>query len=130
VSDRRAVPLEVNLDGHKVATETVCVWAGAYVLVVATTLPDRGLAVEIHSTFVGHEGVPTAASHLILGPPDHAPVLSTAEHEHANLDPMLKPRECVYEHADLLLETLKGLGYDVGIEFADDAFEELERVED
>lgn len=129
MSNRRAVPLEVKLDGHTVASETVCMWAGPYVFVVSTTLPDRGLAVEVHSTFVGHEGVPTAATHLILGPPDHSPLLSTAEHEHASLDPVLRPRDCVYEHADVLLEMLKGLGHSVGIDLADDAFGELERVE-
>ena len=129
MSDRRAVALEVKLDGRKVASETVCMWAGPYVFVVATTLPDRELAVEVHSTFVGHEGVPTVATHLNLGPVGHAPFTVTAEHEHANLDPKLRVRECVYEHADVVLETLKGLGYEVGIDVADDAFGELERVE-
>ena len=129
MSDRRAVPLEVKLDGRKVASETVCMWAGPYVFVISTTLPDRGLALELHSTFVGHEGVPTVATHLNLGPPDHAPFIVTAEHEHANVDPVLRPRECVYEHADVLLETLKGLGHSVGIDVADDVFGELERVE-
>jgi hypothetical protein len=129
VSDRRTVTLEVKLNGRKVASETVCMWAGPYVLVIATTLPDPELAVEVHSTFVGHEGVPTLATHLNLGPVGHAPFVATAEHEHANLDPVLKPRECVYEHADVVLETLKGLGHSVGIDVADDAFGELERVE-
>lgn len=104
-------------------------WAGPYVLVVATTLPERQLAVEVHSTFVGHEGVATLATHLNLGPAGHAPFIAAAEHEHAHLDPTLKVRECVYEHADVVLETLKGLGYKVGIDVADDAFGQLERVE-
>lgn len=64
MSDRRTVTLEVKLNGRKVASETVCMWAGPYVLVIATTLPDPELAVEVHSTFVGHEGVPTLATHL------------------------------------------------------------------
>lgn len=130
MSDRRTVPLEVKLDGRKVASETVCTWAGPYVLVIATTLPERELAIEVHSTFVGHAGVPTLATHLNLGPVGHAPFTVTAEHEHADLDPKLKARECVYEHAGVVLETLKGLGYDARIDVADDAFGELERVED
>jgi hypothetical protein len=129
VSERPTVPLEVKLDGRKVASETVCMWAGPYVLVVATTLPEKELAIELHSAFVGHKGVPTLATHLNLGPVGHAAFAVTGQHEHANLDPQLRARECVYEHAGVLLETLKGLGYDAGIDLADDAFGELERVE-
>ena len=51
------------------------------------------------------------------------------EHERANLDPTIKARECAYEHARVVLETLKRLGYEVGIDVPDDAFEEMERVE-
>lgn len=104
-------------------------WAGPYVLVVATVLPEAGLAVEIHSTFVGHEDVPTCATHLTLGPVGDQPAIVTVEHERANLDPMIKARECVYEHAGVVLETLKRLGYEVGIDVLEDAFEELKRVE-
>jgi hypothetical protein len=129
VSSRRKIPLEVTLDGRKVNSETTCMWAGPYVLVIATTLPDQGLALDVTSTFVGHEGVPTCATHLILGPVGHAPLTSLAEHEHANLDPKSKPRECGYEHMSVVLETLKGLGYRVEIDVRDDSFGELERVE-
>lgn len=88
-----------------------------------------GLAVDVHSTFVGHEGVPTCATHLTLGPVGHDPVIVPVEHERANLDPTIKARECVYEHARVVLETLKRLDYEVGIDVPDDAFEEMERVE-
>jgi hypothetical protein len=104
-------------------------WAGPYVLVIATVLPEAGLAFEVHSTFVGHEGVLTCATHLTLGPVGHSPVIVPVEHERANLDPTIKARECAYEHAGVVLETLKRLGYEVGIDVPDDAFEELERVE-
>lgn len=130
MTDWRTVPLQVKLDGQTVTSETVCVPAGPYVLTIATTLPDRGLAVETHSTFVGHEGVNTAATHLTLGPPGHPPSLTTAEHDHANVDPVLHPRECVYEHANVLIQTLKDLGYNAALDLADDAFSELERIED
>jgi hypothetical protein len=56
-------------------------------------------------------------------------VIFPVEHERANLDPMLKARECAYEHVEIVLETLTRLGYEVGIDVPDDAFEELERVE-
>jgi len=104
-------------------------WAGPYVLAIATVLPGPGLAAEVHSSFVGHPGVPTCATHLTLGPVGHAPLTITAEHEHANLDPTIKARECAYEHAQIVLGTLKSLGYEVGIDVPDGAFEELERIE-
>jgi hypothetical protein len=129
VSGRRTIALEVILDGRRADSETTCMWAGPYVLVIATVLSEAGLAVEVHSVFVGHEGVPTCATHLTLGPVGHAPVIATVEHERANLDPTIRARECVYEHAEVVLETLKGLRYEAGIAVPDNAFEELERVE-
>jgi hypothetical protein len=104
-------------------------WAGAHVLAVATALPDPGLALELHSVFVGHAGVPTCVTHLTLGPIGHDPTIVPVEHEHASLDPMLKARSCVYEHTEVLLETLKRLDYEARIVVPDDAFEELERIE-
>jgi hypothetical protein len=129
MSGRRTIALDVTLDGRRADSETTYVWAGPYVLVIATVLPEMGLAVEVHSTFVGHEGVPTCATHLMLGPVGNDPVVVSVEHERANLDPTIKARECVYEHAEVVLETVERLGYEVGIDVPDDAFEELERVE-
>jgi hypothetical protein len=112
MSERRTIELAVTLDGRLLASETTCMWAGPYVLTIATTLPDHGLAVELHSTFVGHE-----------------PVIAQVEHDRANLDPMLRARECAYEHVQVLLETLKSLDYEVAIDVPDDAFKDLERIE-
>lgn len=123
------IAFDVTLDGRRADSETTCMWAGPYVLVIATVLPELGLAVDVHSTFVGHEGVPTCATHLTLGPVGHDPVIVPVEYERANLDPTIKARECVYEHARVVLETLQRLGYEVGIDVPDDAFEEMERVE-
>jgi hypothetical protein len=129
VSDRRTIALDINLDGRRADSETTCIWAGPYVLVIATVLPEPGLAAEVHSTFVGHSGVPTCATHLALGPVGYAPLTITAEHRHANLDPVVNARQCVYEHAQIVLEILNALGYQAGIDVPDDAFGELERVE-
>jgi hypothetical protein len=129
MSGRRTIKLAVTLDGRSLASETTCVWAGPYVLTIATTLPDHGLAVELHSTFVGHGGVPTCVTHLTLGPVGHEPVIAQVEHDRASLDPMLRARECAYEHIQVLLETLNSLDYEVAIDVPDDAFENLERIE-
>jgi hypothetical protein len=129
MSDQRAIQLDVTLDGRLVSSETTCVWIGPYVLAVATVLPDRGLAFELHSVFVGQPGVPTCVTHLVLGPVGFSPFTISAEHEHTELNPKTMARECVYEHAAVMLETLTGLDYEVRIAVSDHAFGELERVE-
>ena len=122
----RTIGLVVKLDGEDVASETVCVSAGAHALTIVTTLPEKGLAFELTSSFVGHEDVATHATHLAMGPPGHEPQIYVREYEHARVDPVLGPRDCAYEHVAILLEQLTELGYGVSIEVPDDAFEELE----
>jgi hypothetical protein len=126
VSAWRTIALVVKLDAEQVVSETVCVTAGAHALTIVTALPDRGLALELTSSFVGHEGVATHATHLALGPPGHDPQISTREYEHAHVDPVRGPRDCAYEHVAILLEQLTQLDYEVSIEVPDNAFEELE----
>jgi hypothetical protein len=131
VSAQRRIVLDLRIDDSPVSSETTCVWAGPYVLAIATVLPDEGLAAEVHSVFVGHAGVPTCATHLTLGlgPIGRRPRTITSEHARSSLDPTVRVRECVYEHVTIMLEALKILGYEVGIDVPDDAFEELESVE-
>lgn len=129
MSDRRTIPLVFTLDDRRVPSETTCIWAGPYVLTISTVLPDHGLAAEIHSTFVGHQGVPTSVTHLTIGPVEHDPTITQAEHAHASLDPMLRARECAYEHVQIVLSTLTQLGYNAAIDVPDDAFADMERVE-
>ncbi len=126
---RRIVDLKVKLDGRRVESETTCMWAGAYVLTVATVLPDRGLAFELVSTFVGHRDVVTHVTHLALGPPGTGAEISAQDHAHESLDPMIRARECAYEHVQVLLEQLTSLGHEASIEVPDGAFDELERIE-
>ena len=129
MNDRPTIALEVKLDGERVESETVCVWGGPHAFVIATTLPEAGLAFELTSVFVGHEGVPTHVTHLTLGPPGHAPVMRTDDHAHRNLNPNDRVRECVYEHVGVVLEHLKLLDYDVAVDVPDDAFEQLTRAQ-
>ncbi|HTB70752.1 MAG TPA: hypothetical protein VK707_07220 [Solirubrobacteraceae bacterium] len=127
MSDRRKVGLQVKLDGRLVESETTVTWAGPYVLAIATVLPERELLLGVHSCFLGHEDVPTLASHIVVGPRERTPYAVTAEHDHASVDPVLHPRECVYEHAGIVVEALKALSEHVGIEVPDDAFAAIER---
>jgi len=129
VSDQRPIALEIKLDGHQAGSETSSLWAGPNLFTVVTKLPEADLAVELHSTFVGHPDVPTCATHLALGPAGYKPTTITAEHEHADLDRAGDVRQFVYEHAQILIEILGELGYQIGIDVPEDAFAELERVE-
>jgi hypothetical protein len=126
---QRTVTLTVRLDGRETDSETVCAFNGAHILTVVTTLPEMRLSIEHDSTFVGHGGVATRATHLTLGPPGHDPIVRSETHEHTRTDPVTAARICVYEHVQVLLEHLRALGHDATIDVPDDAFHELERVE-
>jgi hypothetical protein len=78
---RRIVDLDVKLDGCRTDSETTCMWAGACVLTVATVLPDRGLAFELVSSFVGHRDVATHVTHLALGPPGRSAEISAHDQQ-------------------------------------------------
>jgi hypothetical protein len=53
VSDRPTIELPITLNGHPAESETTYTWAGPYILSLHTVLPQRGLALELHSTFIG-----------------------------------------------------------------------------
>lgn len=128
--DSRLIPLRVTLDGRQLESETVCVWSGPYVMTIATTLPQAGIAIEVQSVFVGHEDIDTYAVYLTLGPVGSQTQIVKAEYDRESLDPTMRPTACAYEHAHIVLEALKRLGGASGaIEVPDHAFEDLERVE-
>ncbi|HXD54952.1 MAG TPA: hypothetical protein VN618_09390 [Solirubrobacteraceae bacterium] len=127
MSDQRLIPISIQLDGRELASETISMWTGPYVLTISTTLPDHGLALEVHSVFVGHKGLPTHVTHLTLGPVGQK---STIVHrDHDDLDPALSPRDCAYEHANAVLDALTQQEANVSIEVNEAAFIALERVE-
>jgi hypothetical protein len=66
---RRQIDLELTIDGKSVVSERTCTWAGAHILTVHTAIPRADLALELHSTFIGHAGVDRDVVHLRLGPP-------------------------------------------------------------
>lgn len=102
---------------------------GPDVLTLVTVLPDHGVLCQVGSTFVGHKGVATHATHLRQGPMEQDTQIDWRDYEHESLDPMFRARECAYEHIQVLIEHLTEHGYQVSIEMDDHAFEQLERVE-
>ncbi len=84
---------------------------------LSSVLPDR--AIELHSTYLGHPGAPTQASHLTL-----APGISDShslEHHEALIPVMIARRRCIYDHLQRLQDFLAELGLTVQIPLADDA---------
>ncbi|MGI8559661.1 MAG: hypothetical protein ACR2ND_15395 [Solirubrobacteraceae bacterium] len=126
---RPSIDLELTIDGVPVGSETTCTWAGAHVLTVHSVIPRSDLALELHSTFVGHPKLRTHVVHLRLGPPGHDPRITSADSDDGQLEPTYDPRACAYEHAQRLLEILSELGYDARVNVpGESAFEALEQV--
>jgi hypothetical protein len=116
----------VTLDGRLVESDTIGVWAGAHALTIVTTLPESGLEFELASAFVGHEGVPTHATHLVLGAPGQHPSISIEEYDSEGLDPGIRMKDCLHEHIEIMRAHLTRLSYEVTV---GDAFDALQRVE-
>jgi hypothetical protein len=130
VADRPTIDLPITLDGEPVESHSTYTWAGPYILSLHTVLPQPDLALELHSTFVGHHGVSTIVVHLVLGPPGHRAFTITGEHPREQLDPTFAPRACAYEHAHQLIEILDSLGIRGAVNITgEQAFAQLERVE-
>jgi hypothetical protein len=126
---RLIIDLEVKLSGTRVSSETTAICAGPDVLTIVTVLPDHGVSFELSSTFVGHEGVDTHVTHLVLPPPGEDAEIQTEQHPRKRMDPEYGPRECAYQHIDVLMEHLRKLGHEPAIDLPDNAFDDLERVE-
>lgn len=127
-----AIDLRITLDGRAAPSETRFTSAGAWVLTIATTLPGpEGPVVELHSTYVGHPGLRTRATHLQLGPASRTAALLSHEHTDDRYPEdclvLFRPRELAYDHAHRLLELLQQLGHDAAVAVPDDAFTQLER---
>jgi hypothetical protein len=122
------IPFRVELHGETVWSETVYAQAGAYALTIVTTLPRAELPVELHSTYVGHPGAPTHATHLRLGPATNDPRIDVAPHDDSDICLVFTPRNAVYDHAHQLVELLGELGYGAAVQVDEDAFRALEAV--
>jgi hypothetical protein len=123
VVERKPILIDITLDGQPERFETLMVSAGAYALVLSSVLPGR--AIELHSSYLGHPGAPTQASHLLL-----APGLSDSEaieHDQTSIPVMVARRRCLYDHLQRLQDHLAELGHTALIPLADDALLAVER---
>ncbi len=109
------VDLPIDVDGRRAASETRIVRNGAYVLSISTVLPVRGLALELHSSYVGHPASETLSTHLLLGADLPCPQTIGDSHDAGQLDVLGHPRDCLYDHAMRLQELLRSLGHEACI---------------
>jgi hypothetical protein len=114
--DHRQLAITFTLDGEPVESVTHVVRSGPYVLVMQTVMPQRGLAVELHSTFVGHDAVRTQATHLLLGPVGQPACVVTRDDASGIVDPVNRPDSCVYAHCHELIALLADRGVAVAVE--------------
>jgi hypothetical protein len=113
---RGDIPLRVTIDGRACEPYSTYSWSGGAVLTLSTVLPERGLAAELISTYVGHTDTPTIATHLMIGPVGQAGLIATAEHAHEDLNPVESARECAYDHAHELIDAVGGLGHQIRVQ--------------
>lgn len=124
------IPIDVLVDGCSHEAHTTYLWAGGgRVLTISTVLPERPLAAEFISTYVGHPTIETVATHLLLGPVADTAEIRAVEHPHQQVDPAENPRTCAYDHANALIETLRAKGFEVSVRMDERSFLKLERVE-
>ncbi len=122
--------LEVLVNDRACEAHITYTWAGGgMVLTISTVLPQRDLAVELISTYVGHPHTRTIVTHLMLGPPGRMARIRSIQRAHEDLDPIEGARECAYDHAHELMDAVGGLGHEIGVELDERTFAELERVE-
>jgi len=129
VRSRPRIDLDLTIGGAPACSETTYTWAGAHVLTLHTVIPRPDLALELHSTFVGHPRLRTHVVHLRLGPVGHEPSLTSADLDDAQLEPTYAPRACAYEHAQRLIEVLSDLGHRSAVTVpGEGVFDALERI--
>ncbi len=122
--------IEVCVDGHPGETQSTYAWSGGgTVLTISTVLPQRGLALELISTYVGHPHTTTVVTHLTLGPVEQQSQISVEEHPAGELSPVESARECAYDHAEQLIASMHAAGHEASVRLDDLSFAELERVE-
>jgi hypothetical protein len=125
---RGDLPLHVSVDDRPREAHSTYSWSGGgMVLTLSTVLPDRSLAVELISTYVGHPNTRTIVTHLMLGRGEHPADIHTTEY--VNLNPVERPRECAYDHARQLIEALQATGRQASVQLDELSFAELESVE-
>ena len=111
----------LTVDGRLLGCTTSLAYAGAYQLTLSTVVPE--LAVELHSSYLGHPDGETAVSHLQLRPGERP--TTVAELEPGRSLPVREARRlCLYDHLAVLREVVvDATGGAVAPDVADEALQ-------
>jgi hypothetical protein len=109
------------IDGAPLECATQLAYAGAYQLTLSSVVPE--LAVELHSSYLGHPDGETAVTHLQLQPEE--PPATVAELQPGRAMPVREARRlCLYDHLAVLRQLVAdATGAPVTVEVADQALE-------
>ncbi|HEX5308073.1 MAG TPA: hypothetical protein VFW38_03225 [Solirubrobacteraceae bacterium] len=117
------IPLQIQIKGKTVPSQTLAAEVGAYVLALSTVLPDQ--AIDLHSTYTGHPEANTLASHLLLARDAYQAIAAT--HDHDDLPLTHQRRRLLYDHLQRLQELLAQLDIDARLQVDDHAIETIEQ---
>ncbi len=124
--DRSRLPdPEIRVDGEAMRVACYLAYAGAYQLTLMTTVLD--VAVELHSSYLGHpDGAESVATHLALEP-RAAPRTWTKRHPGGELPVGDERQRCLYDHLAQLQELVANVtAGEVTIDVADAAIETVD----
>lgn len=120
--ERSSLPApRLTVQGRPLDCTTSLTYAGAYQLTLSTVVPQ--LAVELHSSYLGHPGGETAVSHLRLRPGEQP--ATVAELQPGRSLPVREGRRlCLYDHLAVLRELVADeAGAQVSVEVAERALD-------
>jgi hypothetical protein len=106
----------ITVDGETHIATTRWTQPSAHVLTAHTVIPQPPLAIEIHSTFVGHDSTPVHATHLLLGPIGADYAIDTKPLDSTWYHPGSHARACLDEHFVQIVDLLLRAGYDARLD--------------
>lgn len=110
--EQSELPVSILIEGKQVESETRVTSIGPCVLVLDTVIPEEG--VQLYSTYTGHEGTGTLATHLKLAKGGIRETVA-AEHEHDSIPVMYARRRALYDHLQNLQDLLDEAGIEASI---------------
>ena len=111
----------LTVDGQAVECRSWLGYAGAYQLTLWTVVSE--LALELHSSYLGHPDGETAIAHLALQP-GQPPAVTSEQRPGVALPVRDARRLCLYDHLEALRHLVaEHAQASVGIEIADQALQ-------
>jgi hypothetical protein len=115
----RRLSIRLSLDERPVDSETRLVELGAYHVALSTVVLNADLPIEVHSSYLGHTGTETHATHLTIAPDIADTYLAT--HDASQL-PVTHARErYVLDHLQVLIDLATKLDQALQVDLPDHA---------